>query len=143
MVAHLWAFVTHLWAFFRNMIKCMSEQGKGPKYVSPLRKMVGQNVDGLMARKYRGEATVTARQKRLAKDSEVAYSTVQRVINGDVGASVDVLDQLSTALDVSVYHLFLPNLDVENPQIIQGATEAEKSWYTKLRKAQQLAKNRR
>jgi hypothetical protein len=44
--------------------------------------------------------------KALADAAGLSHSTVQRVIARDVGASVDILEALSGALDCSVQELF-------------------------------------
>jgi len=112
--------------------KTMNGKPKGPKYVSHMRKPVGDNVRALMERAFEMSSN---KPRELAKRAGVSLSTVQRVISGEIGPSLDILEQLATALDVSTYQLVLPNLDAENPQVVTGASIAEKRLYSRWRLA--------
>jgi transcriptional regulator with XRE-family HTH domain len=94
-----------------------------------MRVVVGANVAKLLDYHYRHLANVTQRQRALAKDSGVGFGTIQRIMQRKVGASLDNIESISDALQVSVYQLMLPSLDAKNPQVVQGATEAEKLMY--------------
>lgn len=71
--------------------------------------------------------------KALAKAADISLSSVQRVMNAEVGASLDTLEQIAAVFDIAVYQLLLPNLDPANPQIVSGASAAERKWYRSLK----------
>lgn len=50
----------------------------------------------------------TLRNKALATAAQTSISQIQRVIKGELGASIDVIDALAVALDVSVCDLLTP-----------------------------------
>lgn len=107
----------------------MKGEKKTPKTPGFMRVVVGANVTRLLDHHYRHLPNVTQRQRALAKDSGVGFGTIQRIMKREVGASLDNLETISDALQVSVYQLMLPSLDAKNPQVVQGATEAEQRMY--------------
>jgi transcriptional regulator with XRE-family HTH domain len=107
----------------------MKGQKKTPKVPGFMRVVVGANIGRLLDHHYQRFPNVTRRQKELARDSGIAFSTVQRIMKREVGASLDNLESLADAFQVSVYQLMLPSLDVKNPQVVKGATEAEQRLY--------------
>lgn len=107
----------------------MKGQKKTPKIPGFMRVVVGANVTKLLDHHYSHLQNVTQRQRALAKDSGVGFGTIQRIMQRKVGASLDNIESIADALQVSVYQLMLPSLDPKNPQVVQGATEAEKLMY--------------
>lgn len=107
----------------------MKGEKKSPKVPGFMRVVVGANVSKLLDHHYNHLPNITQRLRTLAKDSGIGYGTIQRIIDCKVGASLDNIEAIADALQVSVYQLMLPSLNVDNPQVVQGATEAEKALY--------------
>lgn len=60
----------------------------------------------------------------------LSKSTVQRILAGEIGITLETLDLIATALEVMPYQLVIPALDAKNPQVVKGAVEAEKKLYS-------------
>lgn len=88
---------------------------------------MAQNVEQLMFKHY---ALVSNKPKSLAGDAKVSLSTVQRVIAAEVGASLDNIEAIAGVFGLSAYQLLVPNLNIENPQVIKGATKDEERLYS-------------
>ena len=116
----------------------MKGQKKTPKAPGVTRQFVARNVSRLLEYHYADLPNVTQRQKALAKDSGVGFGTIQRIMKGEVGASIDNIEMVALALQVSVYQLVLANLDVKNPQIVRGADEDEKRLYALWRRGKPI-----
>lgn len=86
----------------------MTRRTKSQKFPSPLRALVARTVVQLRDRKYKTLPTVTDRNRALAKEADVSLSTIQRIVDGDAGASVDTLDDLAKALEVRPQDLLTP-----------------------------------
>ncbi len=99
-----------------------------------MRSVVAANLLRLLDHHYGGHDTLTARQKALEKDSGVAFSSVQRICQQRVGATLDTLEQVAGAFHLSAYQLLLPNLDPDNPGIVKGASDDEKRVYALWRR---------
>jgi transcriptional regulator with XRE-family HTH domain len=80
------------------------------------------------------------RVKALVKASGVSKAQVYRVLSSDSGATIDIIERLALALDVQVYQLLIPNLDAKNPQVIQGASAAERQMYASFARGHHPAK---
>lgn len=83
-------------------------RSKRDKGVSPLRDVVGRNVRLLRDQRYRLLPNPTARNKALAQAADTTASQIQRVIDGEVGCSIDMLHSLAVALDVSPSDMLRP-----------------------------------
>lgn len=94
-----------------------------------MRVVVGANLKRLLDHHYGHLPTITQRQREIAKDCKVGFGTIQRICKGEVGASIDNLEAIADAVQVQMYQLMLPSLDVKNPQVVHGATEAEQRLY--------------
>jgi transcriptional regulator with XRE-family HTH domain len=94
-----------------------------------MRQVLALNVARLLERHYKDLPNLTARQRALAKDCGIAFSTVQRLMKLQTGATVENIENIAGAFHMSAYQLLVPALDVANPQVIQGATEAEQRLY--------------
>lgn len=90
------------------------------------RTILADNVRALMIRQYRLSDN---RPKELAKAAGTSLSTIQRVLEGKSGASVDTIHQIARAFDVSPYQLLIPALNPTNPQAVRGATKEEQRLY--------------
>lgn len=82
-----------------------SKKDKGP---SALRAHLATTVRILRDRKYRALPNVTARDTQLAKDADVSRSQIQRIIQGQLGASVDIIEALAAALEIRPQDLLTP-----------------------------------
>lgn len=91
-----------------------------------MRSILGANVKNLMEHHYRESAN---KPKALAVDAHVSLSTVQRILVGETGATIDNIESLATAFSLSAYQLLLPRLDPANPGVIKGATKDEEVLY--------------
>jgi hypothetical protein len=60
------------------------------------------------------------------------------VLSAEVGASIDTLEAIANVFEISVYQLVLPNLDARNPQVVTGATAAERAMYAAFRRGQMV-----
>lgn len=76
---------------------------------------MARTVTTLRDRKYHALPNVTARNRKLAKDADVSLSTIQRIVDGDVGASVDTLYSLADTFNVRPQDLLTPFFGATNP----------------------------
>lgn len=106
---------------------------KRRKIAGFMREVVAQNVRHLVDRHY---ADSDNKPKRLAEDAQISLSSAQRVLAADVGASIDTLESIANVFELSVYQLVLPNLDVDNPQVVSGASSTERSMYARFKRGQ-------
>lgn len=112
-----------------------TSQPRQPTAPGVMRNVLGQNVMALMSRHYRDLPNDTARTKALSAAAGIGHETVRRAITGHVSLTLDNIERLALALDVSVYQLLLPNLDADNPQVVNGATAEERLLYVNLKRA--------
>lgn len=72
-----------------------------------------------------------------AATNRLNKSTVQRIMAGETSATLEQMEGLAYALDLSPYQLLMPNMDAKNPQVARGAAEGEEKAYSMddLRKA--------
>lgn len=108
------------------------QQTRKKKVPGIMRAVLAENVRALMEREFQ---EVDNKVLALAKRAGLSLSSVQRTLAGDTGASIDTIERLSVALGVSPYQLLLPELDVLNPQIVNGASAAERRLYAAMRRA--------
>lgn len=99
-----------------------------------MRGVLAKNLRDLIDRRYQGLTTVTARVLALAKDSKTGHGTIQRALSAENSTTLDTIERLAVALDVSVYQLLLPNLHPDDPQEVPGAMAAERSIHAAFRK---------
>jgi hypothetical protein len=111
----------------------MKGQTKRPKYVGFMRVMLAQNVRQLIDRHYKDSDN---KPKALSKATGLSLSSVQRVLSAETGASIDTIEVIANVFELSAYQLVLPNLDVENPQVVSGASAAERAMYAQFRRGQ-------
>lgn len=108
---------------------------KTPKVPGFMRTIASSNLSALLTKHYK-QTTLTARQRQLSKDAGVSFSTIQRIMQCDVGASLDNLESIAAVFDLSTYQLLIPGLNVNNPQVVKGASKDEQRIYAIWRKAQ-------
>lgn len=116
-----------------NYTSFMEKRPKKRKFPGFMRQVVAQNVRGLVDHHY---ALVDNKPKKLAEDAQISLSSAQRVLSAEVGASIDTLEAIANVFEISVYQLVLPNLDAHNPQVVTGATAAERAMYAAFRRGQ-------
>lgn len=107
---------------------------KTPKVPGFMRTILAANLAALVDHHYASMSNLTAKQRELAKQAKVSHSTVQRIMSGDVGASLDNIELIATVFDLSAYQLLIPNLNAGNPQVVRGATKDEQRLYAGWRK---------
>lgn len=103
---------------------------KTPKVPGQLRKVIAANVDLMAQVEFRASPN---KPMALALAAGVSKSTVQRIMAGDVGADLETLEKVAVALGLIPYQLFIPNLDVKNPQVAKGAMPGERKAYGSVR----------
>ena len=103
---------------------------KTPKVPGQLRRVVAGNVALMAQVEFRASNNVPL---ALAVAAGVSKSTVQRIMAGDVGADLETLEKVAAALGLIPYQLFIPNLDVKNPQVARGAMPGEQKVYKSVR----------
>lgn len=97
-----------------------------------MRTVLADNVKRLMDAHFRDKPN---RPKSLAAAAGVSLSTVQRVIESKTGASLDNIEAIAGVFHLSAYQILVPNLDIENPAIIKGATQEEQRLYRNYAKS--------
>jgi len=97
-----------------------------------MRNVLSENVNALMRLHFKESAN---RPLALAKAARLSLSTVQRMLSGETGATLDNINAVAEVLDVAVYQLLVPYLDPVNPQVIKGASPAEQRIYRLMQKS--------
>ena len=97
-----------------------------------MRTVLSDNLSALMEREFQG---MDNRPLALAKRADISLSSVQRALSGETGATIDTIERLALALNVSPYQLLLPELNPSNPQVVTGITSAERRLYTNFARA--------
>ena len=82
----------------------MKGRRKSPKIPGLLRSVVANNVRRLMRDKYAQRDNMPM---ALAKDAGTSLSTIQRILVGDHGASIDTLEGVARAFRIEPYQLLL------------------------------------
>jgi transcriptional regulator with XRE-family HTH domain len=113
----------------------MKGQKKTPKVPGFMRTVLASNIIRLLDQHAAKEPNVTKKQRWLAKEAGISFSSVQRICKAETGANLENLELIAAAFNLSTYQLLLPNLEVENPQVVKGATKDEELLYAKWRKA--------
>ncbi len=113
----------------------MKRHPKTPKLPGFMRSVLAHNVEELMHRHF---SMSSNKPKALAAQAKVSLSTVQRIIAAEVGASLDNIEAIASVFEVSTYQLLVPNLNIENPQVIKGATKDEERLYDVWRRGKGL-----
>lgn len=112
----------------------MERKPKSTKTPGFTRTILSANLIALLDHHYRSLPNITRRQKELAKDSGVTFSTIQRICDESVGANVETLELIASPFGLAVYQLFIPELAPANPQIVKGADKAEKAFYMRFKR---------
>lgn len=116
----------------RPMAKGKTRRKKTP---SSLRNVIKQNVDALAKEvfpKAENVPVAIAEASKGARVNALIKSTVQRIMAGTTSATLEQLEGLAHALNVSTYQLLIPELDAKNPQVAKGATLEEQGLYRRL-----------
>jgi transcriptional regulator with XRE-family HTH domain len=107
------------------------------KVPSSLRIVIAENVRRRAEQVFIGATNmpVAIRMATADADSErMAKSNIQKVIAGKTSITLEQLDALARALDLSPYQLLIPSLDAKNPQLAKGATQDEQELYRRIAK---------
>lgn len=80
-------------------------------------------------------------QGDLFRLSGVAQSTIGRVVNMQVDATVATLEAVANVYKLQSWQLLVPNLVPNNPPMLRAISEQEKEFYEKIKlAAQELSK---
>lgn len=107
-----------------------------------MRAVVGDNVRRRMEWVFRDSSNkpkALARKTGNPKEGGLSLSTVQRILAGANGGTLDNLEAVANALDLSLYQLMIPALDAENPQVVPGALKDEERMYKRWRRSHDSA----
>jgi len=85
----------------------MGRRAKSHEPIPLIRECVAQNVERLRDRKFKG-ATVTARNKALAKAAGTSLSQVQRIVERKSGVGLDGIEKFAVALGCRPQDLLTP-----------------------------------
>lgn len=96
---------------------------------SQLRKIIAKNVVERAAVQFNGHPNTPMAIKEAAGGNAFSKSTVQRIIAGSVGTSLEQLEALGRALDVAPYQLLMENFNARSPQVAKGAMVDEEAIY--------------
>jgi transcriptional regulator with XRE-family HTH domain len=110
----------------------MKGKKKAQKLPGLYRLIVAVNVAALMKIHFsesRNRPVALSKATGAQGQGGLSKSTVQRVLTGEIGVNLETLEAIAEALQVMPYQLLIPALDAGNPQIVKGATEAEKRLY--------------
>lgn len=118
----------------------MTPETRKRKIEGFMRTVLAANLIALIDHHYREIPAVTNRYKKLSEKTGLSVSSIQRFCKAEQGASIDTIELFADAFDLSAYHLLLPNLEVDNPQIVKGATAGERLMYKKFQRAQRNRK---
>jgi len=95
----------------------MGKDGKrGPRAISApakrMRKILATNLAALIERDYPAVKfkTESDRQKKVAEDAGVSWSSIQRQLDPDDGKTLDVMADLAVAFHLKVHELLNPDL---------------------------------
>lgn len=110
----------------------MSRKPKKPKVpAAAMRVVLAENVHNLMRLSFKEKGN---KPLALSKAAGISLSSVQRMLSGETGATLDNIHAVAEVLDVAMYQLFIPYLDPGNPQVVKGASPAEQRMYRMLQK---------
>jgi AraC-like DNA-binding protein len=82
----------------------MATKRKRPKYRGRIRVVVSRNVSELMPERFPHHGD---KVKALARAAGISRSTVQRVVNASLGASIDNVEAIAMALGVMPHELLI------------------------------------
>src|SRR6185312_11225829 len=85
-----------------------TRNSKSKRPVPVIRGILAGNVTALRDRVYADRPDETARNRALAEKAGVSPSQVQRVVNGELGTSIDIVEWLAGALGVRPQDLLTP-----------------------------------
>lgn len=72
---------------------------------------------------------------KLAKKMGISTSTVWRLKNGTVDATLGTLEKLAAAFDVEPWQLLVPGMEAGNLPTLQALSERERQLYSKWRES--------
>jgi hypothetical protein len=87
----------------------MVRSPKRPKTIGMLRFVLASNVAALLPIVFSALPDITSRQRALAKNAHTSLSTIQRICDGQVGATIDTIEFIARALNTTVTDLLTPS----------------------------------
>lgn len=82
-----------------------SKKDRAPALVQGL---LAENVRRLRDEKYRDLRSETARNKKLASDSDTTLSQVQRILSQELAPGIDIVERIARAFDARPHDLLTP-----------------------------------
>lgn len=107
------------------------------KVPSSLRRVIAANVFNRASRIFKEAKNLPMAIRNASADAEserIAKSHIQKIIAGKTSVTLEQLDGLAKALELSAYQLLIQDLDPDNPQIVKGATADEQELYRRIAK---------
>lgn len=99
-----------------------------------IREILASNLKALMAKSKHSQGD-------LFRLSNVAQSTIGRVINMQVDATVATIEAIAEVYKLQPWQLLVPNLDPSNPPMLREISDKEREFYEKIKMAaQEIAK---
>lgn len=116
----------HTWPMLFWMAK--TRKSKKDRPPSLLRGVVALNVRNLRDAVYASERSATARNTALAKAAGTVKAQIERILNQEVGVSIDLIERLATALRCRPQDLLTPyfqqshggGLETKSPPMLAG-----------------------
>lgn len=115
----------------------MKGKKKTPKVRAAfIRHVLAQNVDNLLKSHFKESENFPKALSAAAKKAgfTMSISTAQRILKEESGATLDNLQAIADIFDISIYQLLLPNLQADNPQVVQGAVKEEERMFRRWRR---------
>jgi len=72
-------------------------------------------------------------QSYVHKKTGISQSTVGRILNKDVSATIDSLESIAHLYGLFTWQLIVPDIDVTNPPMLKVTTQTEKEFYEKMK----------
>lgn len=107
----------------------MKGKTKARKLPGFTRHVVADNLARLLDYHYKIAAN---KPEALSKDTghpRISKSSIQRIVNAETTPNLDTIERIAGVFHLFPYQMFIPGLDVQNPQIAIGPSEREKMYY--------------
>ena len=105
-----------LGADIRVTFSHMGRRSKKDRPAAISQRVLADNLVKLRDRAYAGLPNETARNKRLAKESDMSLSQIQRIIKCTLAPGIDILERLANAFNVRPADLLTPYFAVHDYQ---------------------------
>ena len=88
--------------------------------------IISDNLKRLMAKHKHSQGDVH-------KKTGISQSTVGRIINQEVSATIDSIDAISNLYGLLSWQLLVPGVDVDNPPALKIKSRTEQDFYEKMK----------